>query len=95
MYLFLESQPATPWRGSCDILSGIFREHLVDQRLIADFSSPRFFAEALEDVRVHANRDQLTFSVLARNRSRRQQAQNGRRNTSGWDAATALRPIRP
>jgi hypothetical protein len=38
----------------------MFREHLVDQRLVADLSSPRFFAEALEDVRVHANRVQLT-----------------------------------
>ena len=38
----------------------MFREHLVDQRLIADLSSPRLFAEALQDVRVHANRNQLT-----------------------------------
>src|SRR5262245_43214234 len=46
--------------SSGDILPGMLREHLVDQRLVADPSAPRLFAEARQDVRVHANRDQLT-----------------------------------
>ena len=44
----------------------MIREHLVDQRLIADVSAARFLAERLEDARINADRDQSAQCVTKR-----------------------------
>jgi hypothetical protein len=38
----------------------MLRQHLVDEGLVTDLSSFRLFTEALQDVRIHTNRDQLS-----------------------------------
>ena len=47
--------PVLPVRVLGDILAGVFCEHLVDERLIADTSTARLLSERLEHVRIHAN----------------------------------------
>jgi hypothetical protein len=42
------------------LLARVLREHLVDERLVADASATRLLAERLEDARIDANGDQLT-----------------------------------
>jgi hypothetical protein len=44
----------------------VFREYLVDQRLVADVSAARFLAERFEDARVDADRDQPSRFVTKR-----------------------------
>ena len=40
-----------------DPVPNVFREYLVDQRLIADVTAPRFLTEGLEHARINPNRD--------------------------------------
>ena len=40
-----------------DAVADVFREHLVDQRLVADVSTARFLSERLKYARINANRD--------------------------------------
>ena len=49
-----------------DVFADVIREHLVDQRLIADVSAARFLAERLEDARINADRDQSARFVTKR-----------------------------
>ena len=49
------------------VLANVFREHLVDQSLVADVSAARFLAERLEDGRIDADRDQ-SARLLAKRR---------------------------
>ncbi len=49
-----------------DVFADVFREHLVDERLVADVSAARFLAERLEHARIDANRDQSSRFVAKR-----------------------------
>ena len=49
-----------------DVFADVFREHLIDQRLVADVSAARFLAERLEDARINADRDQSARFVTER-----------------------------
>jgi len=40
-----------------DPVPNVFREYLVDQRLVTDVTPPRFFTEGLEDARIYADGD--------------------------------------
>ena len=44
--------------ASRNILPDMLRQHLVDEGLVTDLSSPRLFAVPLQDVRIHADRNQ-------------------------------------
>ena len=52
--------------GSGDVLPHVVRQHLVDQRLVADPSAPGLLPELLEHCSVDANRDQLPGRVAER-----------------------------
>ncbi len=60
------------WRGLgvgrqlCDVLANVFREDLVDQRLVADAPAMRFLAQRLEDAWIEADRDQSARFVTER-----------------------------
>lgn len=46
-----------------DVFADVFREDLVDQRLVADMSAARFFAKRFEDARIDPDRDQSSRFV--------------------------------
>jgi len=47
----------------CDILSGVLRQDLVDERLITNSAAARFSSEHVEHCRVYADGDQLLGTV--------------------------------
>ena len=49
-----------------DVFADVFREHLVDQRLVADVAAARFLAERLEDARINADRNQSSRFITER-----------------------------
>lgn len=58
-------------RGDADerlrcALRGVLRQHLVDQRLVADATAPRFLAELFEYVRVHPDGNELPRGIAKR-----------------------------
>lgn len=49
-----------------DVLTDVFREHLVDQHLVTDPSAACFLAEGIEQVWIGADRDQSARCVTER-----------------------------
>jgi hypothetical protein len=57
----------TPARGRLRyVFADVFREHLVDERLVADVSAARFLAERFKHARIDADRDQSSRFVTER-----------------------------
>lgn len=44
--------------SSGNVLADVLRQHAMNQCLVADVSAPRFRAEALQHLRIEANRDE-------------------------------------
>ena len=60
------TRPRTAEQRLRDVFADVFREHLVDQRLVADVSTARFLAKRLKDARINADRDQSPWFVTER-----------------------------